>query len=230
MRKIIPVLIICLIPLLSCSRKKLIFSGSLMSEVMLIKLDPSGYNESRYIFVSEYQALANLLNRRIRGKTGDVSDSSDDFEGNYILRFEYQGQYYILKLKGKNNFILNIKGKMRHFYVSEMRDELLKLDSHFPFDTPDVFSVRLFTNKLNRDSAVELSVMAKLFDALSKTKDQRRLKTIFSTPPDYIIRVQLTTGGYQLFATKDKVWINGDKAIYIYSSPKIEEALKAFAK
>jgi hypothetical protein len=230
MKKILSVFVLTLLfAPLSCSRKKLVFSPNFMSDAMLIRLDAAGYNESKYIFVSEYEKLAKLLNKRMKGKSSERTQAASAFEETYILRFKHLGINYIVKLKDKNNFILNIAGRVRHFFINNMRSSILALDTRYPFDTSDVFSVRLFTKKHNRDSTIKLSAMEKLFDALSKTNDEKRIKTVFSMIPDYIFRIQLTNGGYQLFASSDAVWMSAEDGFYIYSSPEIKDALKAFA-
>ena len=212
----------------SCNKQEIIFNPDYVKEAFLLTFEDTGENTLQYFYHHGVVEIIKLLNTRKPGKPVATATGSGEL-GKHFLRLEFRNGPCTILFYDDSHFKMDYMGKEKNYYLQNFLETLITMDKHPAFDSADVISARMFKQEIRINADIPVSKVAPLLDILSQIKDSYLVKAVFKEAPQFILRIQLYTTGYQIFCGSESVWVQGKNGVYIYKSDKLKEILKEIA-
>jgi hypothetical protein len=215
--------------LAQCKRKEVTFTALGIHESFLVTMHKTGYNEIKYFYYDGIKKISRLMNFRKPEFSKENFTNIDDYN-RYFLRINYLDTFYTLRFKSPHDFIMLIKGIKRKYHIKNFLTILLSLEKHISFSPVNIVSVKMFDNRIRRDTNIPVTGIEKLLNIINHTRDIFILKSKHETTPELILNIEKVNGSFQLFCADDSVWVNGKTGIYLYKNKRIKNALDEIKK
>lgn len=213
----------------SCRKQEIIFHPDDVKEAFLLTFEDTGENTLQYFYHHGITEIVKLLNTRKPNKPVGTASGSSEL-GKHFLRLEFRNGPCTILFYDDSHFKMEYMGNEKNYYLQNFLETLIIMDKHPAFDSADVISARMFKQEIRVNADIPVSKVAPLLDTLLQIKDNYLLKTVFKEAPQFILRIQLYSTGYQIFCGSESVWIQGKNGVYVYKSEKLKEVLTEIAR